>query len=173
MKWFPFEHMTLSSPLSPEEVNERVIDGIKETFHKENKRSLLQRFLEPIPEPPFNGLVKGNWFKISRSYELGNTYGPVVIGKITAADNGGSLIKIHLRLPTLFLFLTCIILMPATLFFSISILINQLSGKIPLALHIPVFIFAFGYGLVLLGYNVGRRSMLDFLYALLRTERMR
>ena len=171
MKWIPFEHMILKSPLSPEEVSEHVIRGINETLYKE--RSGFQRFLQPLLEPSFAGLVKGNRFKISRSYELGKSYGPVVIGKTTPTDDGGSFIDIRLRLPAFILFFTCIIMMPLILFLSVSLLIDQFSGKTPLALHYPIFLLALGYGLVLVNYNAGRKSMLDFLFKIIKAEKVR
>lgn len=122
---------------------------------------------------PYEGEIKGTSFKVSRIINYGNSFLPVVFGKIISDGNQTRVIIKMRPIKSVLIFMTLWLGLVGLLCLGILVSgllqIKQLlkTGFSP-AYLIPFGMFAFGYSLILLGYRLEAKKTKEFLVKLLK-----
>jgi hypothetical protein len=91
----PYRYCTISSALPLPEAVARLRKLIepKRTFMEALEAGLSPR---PKDAPPFRGYLKNNTLRVSRAISYGNSFLPVVLGRLCTSPHGGTTIKLQL-----------------------------------------------------------------------------
>jgi len=138
MNWLPFGRETLVSALSKEEVLDRLAAVTRGTR------------AEGLPEirPLFNGLVETDGFRLSRVIEKGDSFLPLLLGKVEDTPRGSIIFARYQLFSTtrFFLWFWTLVLLSFSLFF--FLVTNQfLQGGVCL------FLSGVNYGLVVFFFH--------------------
>jgi hypothetical protein len=160
MVFFPYNQLTLFSPLSAEMASRR-----------------LERYVEPIKyrvklpwqrADGYEGTVFPKSFKINRQISYRNDFLPVIEGKFFADDQGIT-IQLKFRLkkwvqPALPLLLTAGLILTGTLMFRQEVELSVLLAVAPVAV---ILLF---YLIIMVSFNYEKRKALKFLKEVLEAE---
>ncbi len=91
-KYLPYEHYTLTTKLSCEEVHKRLADNI------EPRKIAISQIFKYSYTKPYKGTILDNNFKISRIVKGRNSFLPLITGQI-APVSGRTQVVIKMRLP--------------------------------------------------------------------------
>jgi hypothetical protein len=142
MAFIPFQKLTVTSPLSPEEVLSRLA-GALEPMMKTGRRWIF----DPNAKP-YEGEILGREFRIRRVIGYRNSFLPVITGTVEPAEQG-SVISIKLRLRRVTAVFACLWIGLAAFFGAAAFLTLFLPDAPFNRLSLPALLFApAGYTLV-------------------------
>lgn len=161
MLLLPYEHLTITAHLSPDDAQEIVAD-IVEPFR-------WGRFFWSGHDKPYQGQVSEHRFKITRVIHYRNSFLPVVMGKISPTQHG-SVIRITMR-PDLFVvgFMIFWFGNAGGMFINnlgdvvLSLLqLKSMPPISPLSIFVPGLFLAFGYALIWGGFKLESAKSIRF-----------
>jgi hypothetical protein len=164
MKYLPFENITYTTNLSPEEVVER-IQGIIEP----NKTFRLTGIFGNSNHKPYEGTINRNSFSIKRIIGYRNSFLPRITGEIVS-NFKGTKIEVKMRLHILvliFMFIWCGGVGLGFITFLTSSINN---GTFDSAIIVPFGMLAFGYGLTTGGFKYESIKSKNYLAQLFKAE---
>jgi hypothetical protein len=177
MKWLPFDHLIVSTPLSVQEIRSQLLRNVgpvkKDVASLFSMNSLpvfnkgMQEKMSDAMSFPFKGWVDDDHFKFSCNSGYRNSFSPFIIGEVAETENG-SIINIRLRMDWFVFGLTCLWLIPVGLLTLLMLMALINTGRFDEFLFIPLSMFLFGYGLMVFGFNTDRKAALDLIYIILK-----
>ncbi|OOQ57982.1 hypothetical protein [Mucilaginibacter pedocola] len=147
MKFFPYERFNIITPLSPEEVHQRLLEEIKpptELSFKELFKGKSHHY--------FRGVAWPTAFEVEPQISGRNSFVPKITGKTEFYLNGSSIyVTMALKTPVL-VFMCAWLGMVCFAFITILLAVVKQGGPLT-PLVIPLIMFCFGYGMALFGFK--------------------
>jgi len=156
MKYLPFENITYTTALSPEQVMEKITQ-----FVEPEKRFRLSR---GNSTKPYEGKVSTNAFKVTRKINYRNSFLPRISGTVEEVANETK-VTLKMRLhPFVLVFIS---LWMSFVFLAVIVTFPILISEPELPLLIPLGMLTFGYLLTTGGFKYESRKSKAFFKELL------
>lgn len=157
MLFLPFESLTITTHLNPDEVRERLFNVIEPP-----KRFRSSGLFSKPSSKPYEGTISGNSFRIHKIINYRNSFLPIIEGKICPETMGCKInIKMNMHIAViLFMFFWIGNLLPVSVGFLLAMLTDASMG---IAGLVPLGMCIFGYFLCTLNFKAEARNSKDFL----------
>lgn len=155
MKIIPYDKCVIRSPLSVDQLKERLAD------HLEPRKLVRSPFNRRKKYKAYEGYVTGNTFAISRIIDYRNSFLPEIQGKFLSADKG-SRVVVEMRLNEIILVFLAVFCLVLILVFLVVVNYSFRSGSFNPVVLIPLGILMIMVFATSLAFNAERdRSQRD------------
>ncbi|MEZ4775228.1 MAG: hypothetical protein R3D00_18735 [Bacteroidia bacterium] len=139
MKYLPFENLTYKSPLSVDEVRQRLAENIEP-----KKFFRMRGFLSSKDHQPYEGSIGENSFQINRIIHYRNSFLPQITGEIRPSGSGAVIdvkMKLHVMV-WVFIVIWCMVVKTALITILLPFFQEE---RFSPGILIPVFMLVFVY----------------------------